>query len=512
MTHPPITQSPTPPLHQPVDWLRSRAAVTPERPALYFRGEVLRYGELDQQVEGLAASLWQAGVRPGTRVAALLANSPAYVALIHGLARLGAVLVPLNTRLVAHELTWQLTLTGADFLVSEDQLATVAAAAAPPGCRRLDAHTLVAQTAPAGERPWQQGTPLDQVQAIIFTSGTSGRPKGAMLTFGNHFWSATASLYRLGLREDDRWLSCLPLYHVGGLAVVFRCCLYGIPLVLHDHFEVDAFRASLEADGVTLTSLVPTMLHRLLNRPGEGGPRGGLPASLRLILLGGAAASAELLARCRDEGIPVATTYGLTEAASQVATQRPGDTLRKPGSVGRPLMFTRVQVVDEEGKVLPPGEPGEIRVQGPTVMAGYYQDPEATARALRDGWLHTGDIGYLDGDGDLWLLQRRSDVIVSGGENVYPAEVEAALRQHPAVEEACVVGIPDPEWGQRVAAMVQLRPGHRVTVAELDAFLRPRLAGYKRPRILTFVESLPQTASGKIARRTVAEMLQRPGQ
>ncbi len=510
MTHSPIAQSSNLPPRQPVDWLRSRAAVTPERPALYFRGKVIRYGELDQQVEGLAASLWQAGVRPGTRVAALLSNSPAYVALIHGLARLGAVLVPLNPRLVAQELAWPLALTGADFLVSESQTEAVAAAAAPPGCRRLDAHTLLAQTAPAGEAPWRQGTPLEQIQAIVFTSGTSGRPTGAMLTFGNHFWSATASLYRLGLREDDRWLSCLPLYHVGGLAVVFRCCLYGIPLVLHAHFDVDAFRASLKADGVTLTSLVPTMLHRLLTGSGGGGPRGGFPASLRLILLGGAAASAELLTHCRDEGIPVATTYGLTEAASQVATQRPQESRHKPGSVGRPLMFITVQVVDEGGKVLPPGEAGEIRVQGPTVMAGYYQDPEATARTLRDGWLHTGDIGYLDEDGDLWLLQRRSDVIVSGGENIYPAEVEAALRQHPAVEEACVVGVPDPEWGERVAAMVQLRPGQQLTPAELDTFLQPRLAGYKRPRLLAFVESLPQTASGKIARRTVAEMLQRP--
>jgi len=326
-----------------------------------------------------------------------------------------------------------------------------------------------------------------------------------MLTFGNHLWSANASAYRLGLQTNDRWLSSLPLYHVGGLAVVFRSCLYGTAIVLHSRFDIDAFEASLEEDAVTITSLVPTMLQRLLNarhnRP--------WPASLRLVLLGGAAAPPELLEQCQAEHLPVTTTYGLTEAASQVATPSLADMLRKPASVGRPLMFTRMRIVDETGATLPPGELGEVIVQGPTVMAGYYCNPQATARTLRDGWLYTGDIGYLDEEGDLWLVQRRSDIVITGGENVYPTEIEAALRRHPAVADACVVGVPDREWGQRVAAMVQLRPSQKLTEAEMADFLREHLAGYKRPRLIEFVESLPQTASGKIERRTIAERLMR---
>jgi O-succinylbenzoic acid--CoA ligase len=204
----------------------------------------------------------------------------------------------------------------------------------------------------------------------------------------------------------------------------------------------------------------------------------------------------------------VAPTYGLTEAASQVATMPPQDAARKPGSAGRPLLFTSVRIVNEAGQELPAGAYGEVVVSGPTVMRGYFNNPEATAKTLRDDQLYTGDIGYLDEDGDLWLVQRRSDVIVSGGENVYPAEVERALEQHPAVAVVCVVGLPHPEWGQQVAAAVVLREGQSLAEVELLTFGRERLAGYKLPRVVRFVKSLPQTASGKIARQAVTEMFE----
>jgi O-succinylbenzoic acid--CoA ligase len=250
------------------------------------------------------------------------------------------------------------------------------------------------------------------------------------------------------------------------------------------------------------------MLHRLLAmRKGQA-----WPASLRHILLGGAAATPELLAAAQASSAPVATTYGLTEAASQVATLCPADVVRKPGSVGRPLMFTNVRIVDETGATLPPGEKGEIVVTGPTVMSGYYKNPAATAKTIRNGDLFTGDIGYLDDEGDLWLVQRRNDIIISGGENIYPAEVEAVLRQHPAVAAVAVVGVPNAEWGQVVAALVECHPQQQVTVAELLAFSRQRLAGYKQPRLLAFTDALPQTASGKIERRTVIERFSRHGE
>lgn len=479
------------------DWLRARTRATPHKLAVLQDGRAVTYAELDRLADGFAAGLIARGVQPGDRVATRLPSSIDAVALIHAVARVGAVLVPLNTRLTDGELAYQIGLTEPKIEIRD---------------WRLEIGDFGSATVPLTELTQSPNHPvalspchpvaLSSPQSIIFTSGTTGQPKGAVLTFDNHLSSANASAFRIGIDVNDRWLSCLPLYHVGGLAVVFRSCLYGTAIVLHQRFDVDTFNASLDQDAVTLTSLVPTMLHRLLQS--RAAP---WPASLRLVLLGGAAATPELLAVAWDAGVPVAPTYGLTEASSQVATALPADARRKPGTVGKPLFGTELQIVDDAGQPLPAGEIGEVLVRGPQVMAGYYRNPEATARTLQKGWLHTGDLGYTDADGDLFLVQRRTDLIVTGGENVYPAEVEAVLRAHPAVMEACVVGVPDAEWGQRVAAAAQLRPGEFVAETALLAFCRERLAGYKVPQQVLFVEELPQTASGKIERRRVAEML-----
>lgn len=490
------------------DWLAARTQASPHATALVIGQESWSYAALDRFVAGQCVGLLDHGLAAGQRVAALLPNGLAYVGLIHALARLGVVLVPLNIRLTATELNWQLAQSECHFLVYSAETAALATQLLENhDCRGVDVDACTWQGAQGvvsvgyGRHAFQ----LDAPQAIVFTSGTTGHPKGAVLSYANHFWSATASSYRLGLIPTERWLSCLPLYHVGGLAVVFRSCLYGTAIVLHERFDLEQFNASLEQDQITLTSVVPTMLHRLLAlRAGQPWPR-----TLRHILLGGAAATPELLAAALASAAPVATTYGLTEAASQVATMRPEAVRQKSGSVGKPLMFTSVRIVDETGASLPPGEKGEIVVQGPTVMAGYYHNPTATAATLRKGELYTGDIGLLDADGDLWIVQRRSDLIVSGGENVYPMEVEAVLRQHPAVAAVCVVGLPDAEWGEQVAALVECRPGMQVTAAELQAFGRQQLAGYKQPRLITFIDALPQTASGKVERRTVAAHLAR---
>jgi O-succinylbenzoic acid--CoA ligase len=311
-----------------------------------------------------------------------------------------------------------------------------------------------------------------------------------------------ASAYRLGVERGDRWLSCLPLYHVGGLAVLFRSCLYGTAVIMHDGFHIEAINESLDTQQVTLISLVPTMLYRLLQA------RTRWPDSLRLVLLGGAAATADLITHAHTANVPIATTYGLTEAASQVATMLPDDMRRKPGCVGKPLLFTAVRIVNENGESCLPGEYGEIVVSGPTIMQGYVNNKEATAKALCNGELYTGDIGYVDEAGDLWLVQRRSDVIVTGGENVYPAEVEAVLKAHPAVTAVCVAGVDHPEWGQQVAAMIVLNKPGAISEAELLTYCRDHLAGYKLPRLIQFAGALPQTASGKIHRQAVAKRLQ----
>jgi O-succinylbenzoic acid--CoA ligase len=292
----------------------------------------------------------------------------------------------------------------------------------------------------------------------------------------------------------------LPLYHVGGLAILLRACLYGTAVVLHDGFDVERVDDNLATESVTIISLVPTMLHRLLPyaRPGRW-------PQLRLVLLGGAAAPNELLADPRALHLPVATTYGLTEAASQVATQPPETSTLKPGSAGRPLLFTELRIAGDDGATAPAGAIGEVCVRGPAVFAGYYGDPTATTEALRGGELRTGDLGYLDDDGDLWLVQRRSDLIVTGGENVYPVEVETVLAQHPAVSAVCVAGVDDAEWGQRVAALVVATSS--LTAEEVMDFARQRLAGYKVPRLIRFADALPLTGSGKVSRAAVGALL-----
>ena len=578
-----------------LDWLAHQALSRPQGIALMWGDRRWTYAELNAWVAAMAGRLAAAGVRAGDHVAVLMPNRPEYVALIHALARLGAVLVPLNVRLTEAELGWQVEQVGArrssrklsteqhvglgspscskglerenasPLLICSRETESQAAALADrarrvlsvdapgePSVEALAGHSVgcvawwrgqkptaggrpptadasrtavrrrrsaVARSAPAVGGPPREpshsrpepGRPLDlrEVHSIVFTSGTTGRPKGAMLTYGNHLWSAVASAFRLGTGPQDRWLLCMPLYHVGGIAIVLRCCLYGTTVVLQEGFDPVAVNQALDTQGVTLISLVPTMLHRLLEVRGER----PMPATLRCILVGGAAAPPSLLEKCLALGWPVATTYGLTEAASQVATATPAQVRRKPGSVGKPLLFTQVRIVGEDGEELPPGEVGEIVVSGPTVMRGYYnRQPSAVSRqrpavggqrSAVGGPLHTGDLGYLDEEGDLWVVQRRTDLIVTGGENVYPAEVEQVLLAHPDVEEACVVGIADPEWGQRVAAAVVVRPGACLTEERLIAFCRQRLAGYKLPRVLRFVESLPRTASGKVDRGAV---------
>ena len=481
-------------------WLQARTQTSPHALALIYGEERWEYAKLNRRTTALAAHLTAQGVQAADRVAALLPNSPLYVCLIHAVARLGAVLVPLNGRLTHPELTWQIEQAGCQWLVTDEELSIV-------NCQLLIVNEMHLEAASDPLTIHHSPFTIHHYQAILFTSGTSGKPKAVPLTFANHFYNAMASAYRIGTLPHDLWLSCLPLYHVGGLAVVFRSCLYGTAVDLHPRFDLEAINQSLDNNPITLISLVPTMLYRLLQS------RRHWPASLRLILLGGAAAEPELIEQANalprklsiDNWPIVAPTYGLTETSSQVATMLPEAAARKPGSVGKPLLFTRVKIVGEQGQECPPGTVGEIVVSGPTVMSGYLSEADLTGLVNLSG-LATGDMGYLDEEGDLWVVQRRSDLIVSGGENVYPAEVEAVLRGLAGVTAVAVVGIPHPEWGQQVAAAVVLHEDSRLTETELIAFCREHLAGYKLPRQIRFVAELPQTASGKIARTAVAQL------
>jgi O-succinylbenzoic acid--CoA ligase len=336
---------------------------------------------------------------------------------------------------------------------------------------------------------------------VLFTSGTSGRSKGACLSWGNFEASAAGALERLGPAVGRRWLSCMPLFHVGGLSILVRSVLYGGPVRLLSRFEVADVSDALDSGDIAGVSLVPTMLSRLLEHRGTR----PAPAGLEVLLLGGAAAAPALLTRAAGLGYPVFSTYGLTEATSQVATARPRAAVTAAPPPMLPLQGTELRVVsgDRDAAI---GEPGEILVRGPTVMVGYLGNEEATAHAIRNGWLHTGDVGSLDAEGGLHVLDRRDDLIVSGGENVYPAEVEAVLLEHASVAEAGVASLPDADLGARVVAWIVPRDGVAADAAALAEFCRDRLAGYKRPREFRFVDSLPRTAAGKLQRRRLASL------
>jgi O-succinylbenzoic acid--CoA ligase len=482
------------------EWLGQRAALTPGHLAVLAADGQWSYRELDERAEGAAQQLRALGVQPGDRVALLAENSAAYAALVHAIPRAGGVLVPLNLRLTISELATQLLARRVRLLIhSERETArarAVAAQGGQPGCTGLEA--LVAQrVASPGVRPVE----LARVHSIIATSGTTGQPKGVLLTVGNLTWSAIGSVLALGVGPRDRWLACLPFFHIGGLAILVRAALAGFPVVIHARFDPAAVNAALDEQQVSLLSVVATMLERLLEVRGER----PFPASLRCVLLGGGPVPPALLETCARRAVPVVQTYGLTEAASQVTTLLPEEAGRTGGSAGKPLFPTEVRIVDAYSAPLPAGTLGEIAVRGPTVSPGYDGEPPPERPG---GWLRTGDLGWLDEEGYLYVSDRRDDLIVSGGENISPAEVEAVIRQHPAVAEVAVVGVRDPVWGQQVVAVVVPAPGQPFQPDALLRHCRARLAGYKVPRQVVVCTELPRTASGKVQRGRLRSWLE----
>ncbi len=477
------------------NWLLQRAALSPVAPALEFDERTWTFADLAERARRGAAYLL-ANAAPGDApLGVLLPGSAQFAAWFHAVAFAGRAVLPLNTRLTVGELEQQLldarvtALFGAAGDERLDDLARRIPDLDVQATPDIDALPEPASALPGATI--EDGATL----AVLFTSGTTGRAKGACLGWGAFRASAEGAEERLGAVVGKRWLACMPLFHVGGLSILLRSALFGGPVRVHARFEASAVSDALDRGDIAGVSLVPTMLSRLL-AVREGRP---VPDGLEVLLLGGAAIPPGLLRRALDSGYPVCTTYGLTESCSQAATSSP---LRRgsPGAMAvRPLRDVQIRIADGE-RTLPAGDPGEILVRGPVVMQGYLNDPVATARALRGGWLHTGDIGYLDADGGLHVIDRRDDLVVTGGENVYPAEVEAVLDEHPDVAEAGVAGLPDPDLGARVVAWVVTGSGVSVDAATLEAFCRARLAGYKVPRQFRFVAALPRTAAGKLQR------------
>ncbi len=499
------------------NWLTRCAENFPAHLAVQHGSVRWTFADLERQATRLARQFANAGVQENSRVALLAANGLAYVACVHALTHLGAILVPLNTRLTLEELCWQLHDVQATLLVSDThyaELATKIGRTLP----ELPQATLIASPSSADvvlegiaetDAPLRTLIDLSATQVIMYTSGTTGKPKGVIITYGMQWWNALGSALNLGHHPDDYWLACLPLFHIGGLSILMRSVIYGISVIVQEKFDAVAVNRAIFEDRVTIISVVAVMLQRLLSALDTNQRDTHYPATLRCVLLGGGPAPRPLLEDCARCGIPVVQTYGLTESCSQAVTLSPADALRKLGSAGRPLLPVQLRIMDED-QPAPPGKPGLICLKGPTITPGYAGRPDATAQAIHDSWLTTGDIGYLDEDGYLYVLDRRSDLIISGGENVYPAEIEAVLLAHPDVLEAGVCGQDDSHWGQVPVAFICLRPGSTVGAAELLTYAAQRLARYKLPKAIHIVDRLPRNSSGKLIRRELHRLLPDP--
>ena len=493
-------------MREPVEWptrdlVAHRAGTTPERTAIIDAqsGEMRAYRELDAAADTVAAAVDAHCAGTGGSVAALVDTRPAVAELLSGALRTGRTFAPLNVELDADTLAAQLAALEADLLICERETESLATEIADCAVLTVDEPGSAA-VASLDESPPTAGTSpatlsRDHTAVIIFTSGTTSDPKAVRLTMGNLVASATASAFRLGVLPGDRWLVCLPTYHMGGLAPFVRSALYGTAVVVQRAFDPEETAEVMADYDVTGVSLVPTMCKRLVERGWE-------PAEpLRTVLLGGGPADPDLVERCLSREVPVCPTYGMTETASQIATALPGTAGDHPDTVGQPLVNTTVTVV-ADGEPSGPGEVGELVVDGPTVTPGYLDDA-ATDAAFDEYGFHTGDLGYRDAEGRLRVVGRVDDRIVTGGENVDAGAVAAVIRDCSGVADAAVVGLPDEEWGQRVAALVVGDTDPR-TVRDR---CRAELAPYEVPKTVRVVDALPRTPSGTVDRDAVRRRL-----
>ncbi len=486
-------------------WIESRAISAPHAPALVGEARRRTYREMAADLRRMAAILRARGIGQGDRVAILAANSVEYLELLFAVAALGAIAVPLNIRLADEELAYQLADSGSSLIVADPEHAGRAARLLRHDTPRA-ALCLAELPAGAGAEP----PPLPAVDAalpclICYTSGTTGRPKGAVLTQENLFWNAVNDTLALELTAADRFLALLPLFHIGGIGAFALPVLFaGGTVVVPRRFEPGEALRLIAAERITVLMGVPTMHDAIRRHPDF--PRADLGA-VRWWYSGGAPCPPALIEDLLARGLPFGQGYGLTETAPTVLMLGRGDHRERAGSVGKPVLFTAARVAGPAGKDVPAGAVGELLVRGPNVFRGYWNQPEATAAAFRDGWFRTGDLARTDADGFYHIVGRRTDLIISGGENIYPLEVEQALARHPAVVEVAVVGAPDPRWGEAPVAFVVLHAGRRLAAEALREHCAARLVRYKCPREIAFLPELPRTASGKVAKAALARRL-----
>jgi fatty-acyl-CoA synthase len=474
-------------------WIRDRARTTPRRIAIDYGGRAIAYAELDEASDRLAAAFRARGLVRGDRVATLTGNSPEHVAVFFACAKAGLILAPLSWRLAAPELAYQLDDAEPALFLVEDEHAELAAATGHEH-EPLPGHVQgLSQDTAAVDAAVEDDDPL----LLVYTSGTTGRPKGALLTHANCFWTNVSFDVATGVSGDDVVLQVLPQFHCGGWNVQPLLAWWkGALVVLERSFDAARCLELIERKRVTTMMGVPAIYQFMAEEPAF---EDADLSSLRTAVVGGAPMPEALLDRWQERGVAIVQGYGLTEAAPNVLCLPPEDAVRKAGFAGKPYPFVDVRLSPES----------ELQVRGPNVFAGYWRNPDATAAAFEDGWLRTGDVAEQDDEGNYRIRGRLKDMYISGGENVYPAEVEGVLHEHPSVADVAVVGVPDERWGESGVAFVVIRAGAEASGEDLRDWCGDRLARYKVPREVRFVEELPRSAMNKILKDELAASLQR---
>lgn len=497
------------------DWLRVHADQCPEREALVHGDRRLCYRDLNTRVNRLADALFGLGVRKGDRVAGLLLNSAALIETLFACAKLDAIFVPINYRLGAAEVAFIIDDAAPRVLILHDEFVSLiepAAAGAWPRLVRVGGDTapyeLNYEAFLADGTDVEAGTIVmpDDPHVMMYTSGTTGRPKGALLTHANARWNAiNMFLSQAGLDAGDVVLTVAPMFHIGGLGIHTLPALYkGAKIVVVERFDPTETLALVERERATALFLVPAMWLAVMQLPDLD--RFDL-SSLRILLSGGAPCPVTVIEFFQRRGLPFVEGFGMTETAPGVCFLNAEDAVRKNGSVGKPVMHVEMRIVDAAGAAVAPGEVGELVLRGPSMFAGYWNRPDATAEAFRTGWFHTGDLARQDEEGFYYIVDRSKDMLITGGENVYPAEVEQVLYRHPKVREVAVIGLLDERWGETPVMVAVPHDGETIDVAEIRAFCDGRLAAFKVPKRVVLIDALPRNAAGKVLKRELRERL-----
>jgi fatty-acyl-CoA synthase len=481
---------------------------TPGRPALRYRGEDISYANFDERIRKVGGWLRLQGLGEGDVVAVLMKNSAAFLELTFATSHIGAVLLPINYRLSRDEVGYIVGNAGARILIADEELAATAADAVPLVLLDEDAQSSVTRLArDAAPAPMHHRSPGDLMR-LMYTSGTTDRPKGVMLTYENFYWKSADQTVALGLNADARLLVVGPLYHVGaldlpGITVLWHGGLLSIPR----NFDAEQALAMIEVEKLNAAWLAPVMTTAILTCPN----RHRYDVSSLKWAIGGGEKTPEVRIRAFSEFFENARyidAYGLTETCGGDTFMEAGREIEKIGSTGRAIAHVDIEIRDEHGNRVPPGENGEICLRGPKVTKGYWKDPEKTASAFFGDWFRSGDVGYLDQDGFLYLTDRKKDMIISGGENIASSEIERVIYELPQVREVAVIGMPDERWGEKPVAIVVVADGAALELSEIADHCRSRLAGFKVPKALIIRDSLPRNPSGKVLKRVLRAELE----